>query len=224
MKRMLLLAAVPMALLSANAPAFASFHVMQIEQVIGGVDGNTTQQAIQLRMRVQGQNFMLGSRLVVWNASGANPVTIITFPDDVIADNVGSRILIVSSAFAGGAHGPAADFLMTNLIPASYLAAGRLTFEGAGGTIYWSLSWGGGNYTGPTTGDTTNDADGDFGPSFGSALPSGTTQALRFNGIASALSTNNAADYSVTSESAVFTNNTGQNGTVPVELMEFIVE
>ena len=32
-------------------PASATFHLMQIEQVIGGVDGNTGVQAIQLRMR-----------------------------------------------------------------------------------------------------------------------------------------------------------------------------
>ncbi len=43
-----------------------------------------------------------------------------------------------------------------------------------------------------------NDADGNFGPPFAGALPSTSTSALRFNGAASAQSTNNAADYSVT--------------------------
>ncbi len=36
--------------------AHATFHFMQIEQVIGGVDGDTTKQAIQLRMRSLNQN------------------------------------------------------------------------------------------------------------------------------------------------------------------------
>ena len=35
-------------------PAFASFHLMQIEQVIGGVHGDTSAQAIQLRIRFPG--------------------------------------------------------------------------------------------------------------------------------------------------------------------------
>ena len=34
-----------------TAPAHATFHFMQIEQVIGGVNGDSTAQAIQLRMR-----------------------------------------------------------------------------------------------------------------------------------------------------------------------------
>ncbi len=36
-------------------PAQATFHFMQIEQVIGGVNGDTTAQAVQLRMRPAGQ-------------------------------------------------------------------------------------------------------------------------------------------------------------------------
>src|SRR5438552_28664 len=32
---------------------------------------------------------------------------------------------------------------MANLIPASYFAAGSLTWESDGGIIYWRLSWGG---------------------------------------------------------------------------------
>ena len=38
--------------------ALASFHVMKVEQVIGGVGGDTSQQAIQLRMRAVGQNLV----------------------------------------------------------------------------------------------------------------------------------------------------------------------
>ena len=41
-------------LLCTHVPASASdpsFHLMQIEQVIGGVDGDASAQAIQLRMR-----------------------------------------------------------------------------------------------------------------------------------------------------------------------------
>ena len=56
-----------------------------------------------------------------------------------------------------------------------------------------------------------NDADGNFAPPFAGALPSTSTSALHFNGVASAMSTNNAADYSVTAGAATFTNNAGDS-------------
>ena len=51
------------AILLASSPGFTvpnTFHLMQIEQVIGGVGGNTNLQAIQLRMRAPGQQFVDG--------------------------------------------------------------------------------------------------------------------------------------------------------------------
>lgn len=207
--------------------AEAVFHLMQIEQVIGGVQGDATAQAIQLRMRAGGQNLVGNAmaRLIAFDSAGLNPVTVIVFPSNVASGGLGDRILVSSAQFANTQMQPpvASDFTMTNLIPASYLAAGRLTFEGSVGTIYWSLCWGAG-YTGSTTGSTTNDADGNFGPCFGSALPAANDQALQFTGAAMALSTNNAADYAITAGQAVFTNNAGSSLTVPVQLQSFSVE
>lgn len=196
-----------LALLAAGlaSPAHASFHFMQIEQVIGGQCGHTRSQAIQLRMRAGGQNQVGGKKLVVLDATGSNPITVFTFPNDVTTSTAGSRILLVSSSALPLL--PNADFVTSVLIPSSYLAAGRLAFEDEGGLIYWSVSWGGAGYTGSNAGLTTNDADGNFGPAFGSALPSTTTQALQFPGLFSAMSTNNAADYAVTAGAAVFTSN-----------------
>jgi hypothetical protein len=197
------------ACLALPLPAQASFHFMQIEQVIGGVNGDTTAQAVQLRMRVAGQTEVGGSELVVYDAAGNNPITILTFPNNVGTGAAGSRILITSSSFASYEATPiAADFIMTDTIPASYLAAGRLAFQNSG-LIFWSVSWGGAGYTGPNTGRMENDADGNFGPPFAGVLPSTSTSALRFNGAASAMSTSNAADYSVTPSTATFTNNAG---------------
>lgn len=51
-----------MLFLIAIQPVQAGFHLMQIEQVIGGVQGDPTAQAIQLRMRSAGHNFVLGAR------------------------------------------------------------------------------------------------------------------------------------------------------------------
>ena len=205
-------------------PAFASFHLMQIEQVIGGVNGDTTRQAVQLRMRNSGQQFVSQGQLVAWDATGANPVVLATIPTDVAIGTAGARVLLATSGF--GVVTP--DFVM-NPIPASYLAGGKITFESdgtAGTTIWWALAWGtySGTNTGVTTGGGGNDADGNFNPPFAGALPSTSQVAVRFTGAASAASTNNAADYALTTAQYVFTNNAGATGTLPVELMEFKVQ
>lgn len=190
-----------------STQAQASFHLMQIEQAIGGVGGDPTQQAVQLRMRSAGQNQVSASQIVVRDATGSNPVVVVQFGSSVMVSTAGSRILVASEALALG-HELIPDAVMTNLIPESYLAAGRLTFEKTG-TIYWSLCWGGAGYTGSTTGSTTNDADGNFGPCFDGPLPSIGDQALLFSGAANALSTNNAADYALSASPSNFTNNAG---------------
>ena len=81
------------------APAFATFHLMQIEQVIGGVGGDSTAQAIQLRMRATGENHVSLAKLVAFDATGSNAITILDLTNDVANSTVGSRVLIVSSNF-----------------------------------------------------------------------------------------------------------------------------
>ena len=44
--------------LALQPAAHATFHLMQIEQVIGGVNGDTTAQAIQLRMRARASKLL----------------------------------------------------------------------------------------------------------------------------------------------------------------------
>ena len=193
-----------------SSQALGSFHFMQIEQVIGGVNGDTTAQAIQLRMRSSLQNQMQLSRLIAHDSTGGGNIVLATFPGPVANSATGSRVLIMSSAFAQYTNPSAtADRIMSALIPASYLAAGSLTFEDNFGTIYWRLSWGGAGYTGSNAGSITNDGDGNFGPPVAGPLPSTTRQALKFNGSATAQSTNNLADYSVTGGDAIFNNNAG---------------
>jgi hypothetical protein len=196
------------AVFTAGTTAYASFHIMQIEQVIGGVNGDTSAQAIQLRMRAAGQNFVSQARLVVRDAAGLNPILVKDLTTDVANGAAGDRVLIVSSTFTNLTT-PATlpDFVMTQTIPASYLAAGRLTYEDDFGMILWSVSWGGTNYTGPETGSLVNDADGNFGPPFSGPLPSTNTSALQFTGAIAAPSVNNAADYALTSGPAIFVNN-----------------
>jgi len=198
----------------ATRPAEASFHLMQIEEVIGGVNGNTNAQAIQLRMRAPGQNLVAGAMLVAHDAAGANPIVLITFPADVTNAVTGDRILAATSDFTlATSPALAPDFPLTNVIPASYLPAGSLTYESSG-IILWRLSWGGASYTGLGSGSLTNDADGDFNPPFPGPLPSTTDQAVLFQFASTAPSTNNANDYALTPGGAVFTSNSGSAGTV----------
>ncbi|MEE9293982.1 MAG: IPTL-CTERM sorting domain-containing protein [Phycisphaerae bacterium] len=191
-------------------PADAGFHLMQIEQVIGGVNGDTSAQAIQLRLRFPGETLLEFARIRAWDSAGANPITLIDFDASVPPSGVGARVLITSPSFATYTETPlTSDFILTSLIPNSYLAAGRITYEQDNGDIFWSLSFGGAAYTGPTTGLSTNDADGEFGPPFDGPCPSGTTRALQFQGVATDPSSTNANDYELTTGPAVFTNNAG---------------
>ena len=201
--------------LALQPAAHATFHLMQIEQVIGSVNGDTTAQAIQLRMRAAGQNFVSGGKLVVFDAAGLNPITVLNVASNVANGAVGDHVLIASATFPSHTT-PAAvpDFTMANLIPASYFAAGSLAWESDAGTVLWRLSWGGAAYTGPKTGSTDNDADGNFGPPFGDPLPSSCTNALEFQGNATDKSTNNAADYLLIGSPIVFVNNAGASFTV----------
>ena len=197
-------------------PAGASFHLMQIEQVIGGVNGHTDIQAIQLRMRSTfPQNLVSQGRLVVRNATGSNPVLLIDFTQDVLNGALGDRVLAATSNFSATTTTDLVpDAVLTNPIPPSYLPAGSLTWEDDFGTVYWRLSWGGATYTGLGTGSTLNDPDGVYSPPFAGPLPSTTQQALLFRFAASAQSTNNANDYALTTGAAIFTNNFPSSGTI----------
>ncbi|HET9316746.1 MAG TPA: hypothetical protein VFQ51_14215, partial [Vicinamibacteria bacterium] len=217
------LSALTLGAIALAQPAFASFHLMQIEQVIGGVNGDTSRQAIQLRMRAGGQNQVQLARVRAWDAAGQNPVTLVDMVSPVAIGAAGARVLIATNGFLSPTLIP--DFIM-NPIPVGYLPAGKITFEDDAGTVWWGFAWGGASYTGTNTGQSgasgvANDADGNFNPPFAGALQSSNTQAIQFTGAASAQSTNNAADYALTAGAAVFTKNDGSSGTVPVELMEF---
>lgn len=196
----------------AAEPSSAAFHLMQIEQVIGGVNGDPTAQAIQLRLRAGGETALSFARLRAWDAEGANPITLIDFTSGVPGGGLGDRVLIASPAFMTYLQTPiSSDFQMMSLIPDTYLAAGRITFESDSGRIYWLLGFGGSAYVGSTTGSGTNDRDGDFGLPFAGPLPSSDARALLFQGLATDFSLSNDVDYALTDGPAVFTNNAGES-------------
>ena len=202
------LAASTLTLAASSAPA--AFHVMQIEEIIGGINGNTSAQAIQLRLRGPGQTVLSNARVRAWDATGANPVLLLDMTTNVANGSGGDNILLASSAFNiimssvyGGSY--ASDFVLTSLIPAGYLSGGKVTFEDDGGTVYWSTAFG--NYTGTNLGNVgTNDADGNFGaPTV--AVPSNSRTGIRFINGFGAPSTTNVADYALTADPASVRNN-----------------
>jgi hypothetical protein len=196
--------------------ASATFHLMQIEQVMAGVDGDTTAQAIQLRLRNVFENMVSQGRLVAYDATGSNPVILINVPSNVANGAAGATILFTTPSFNSMTNGAATpDFTLTNPIPVSYLAAGSLTWEEkTTGTVYWRLSWGGASYTGSNAGSIINDDNGDFGPPWAGPMPHLGVKALLFQGTASAQSHSNATDYAFSTGAAVWKNNAGTSFTV----------
>jgi hypothetical protein len=199
--------------------ALAAFHLMEIEQVIAGVDGDTSAQAIQLKMRDFNQQFVTGNaQLVVRDATGANPVVLSTFPaPNPVLSGSCQPILLATSAMAAKTVPPldatARDFAM-NPIPAAYLPAGTLTFEAVGGVVYWRLSWGGAAYTGPhnvIASPAGNSVTALASPAYAGPLPSTGGYALRFTPPCATLSSNNAAQYGLTAGPATFTANDSVN-------------
>jgi hypothetical protein len=195
--------------------AQAVFHLMKIEQIIGGVNGDTTAQAIQLRLRAVGENFVSQTRLTAVDATGSNLVLLDDMTTDVSVGTAGARILIATPSFLNYTNVPITPDFIMDPIPASYLAAGQVRYTNDAGSLrYWLLSWG--NYTGIQTGTPDNDANGNFSPPVSFALPSTSLQALRFtrSTAANALSVTNAGDYTLTSSASDWINNAGATVTL----------
>lgn len=204
-----------LAVAGACVPALATYHLMQIQRVIGGVEGDPQAQAIQIRSRATGQNLLAPARLVARDAAGANPIILFDFASSVDNDAAGATVLIASEHFSDYTDPPAEpDFVMTNLIPEDYLVAGCLSFEDDGGGVLFLVAWGGSDFTGSTAGATVNDSNGDFGPAFGDALPSEDVRALSFAGAASDLNESSATSFALSEDAAEFTNNAGDSFTV----------
>ncbi len=85
-----------------------------------------------------------------------------------------------------------------------------MTFETDAGGILWSFAWGGVFYSGSNLGGIDNDANGIYGPPFPGSLPTFSRQGVIFKGPATAFSTNNAADYVLSSDPAMVITNNGR--------------
>ncbi len=203
-----------------------------IDIIVAGVDGDTSRQAIQMRF-FQINQCVAGMMLTAWDAAGANPVDVLTIGSEVANNGVGDTVLLASPNFAA-IDSPTPDFIMSNLIPASYLAAGSLTWQWIGDpAIFWRVCWGGAAYTGSTVVALDNDSDGTVAPAFNGGLPSVATSGLmydpNFAGLEGASSTPgdsnwSEADYRFTTGAAILTNNAGNSATLPVALQMFVID
>lgn len=202
-------------LLAAAVPASASYHHVEIEKIVGGVQGDATAQVIQLRIKEAGTN-VEGLQIVACDAAGNNPVTIFTIPANVANNAFGSRILLCTAAMLGKLSPPIVpEFVFTTVIPQAYLAAGTLYIDHPGDAIgpLWRLSWGGANYSGPGTVEPINDNDGNANPAYGAGIPINASKMVRFRYTADIPGDTNNADYVSDSNGSVH-NNAGQPATI----------
>ena len=180
--------------------AYASFHCMRIHAVMGGANGNTGIQYVELRMNAGGQTLVNGHVLRFYNAGGSMTGSF-TIPAPVSNGATGASILIGTSGLQAAA-GVTPDFVM----PSNVIApSGKVTFaEGfdncqfGGPSVVDSVAYGS-TYTGGV----------DYGSKFPSNLPTGGAQALTLNNL-NLEPVNNATEYAL--QAAAPRNNAGAVG------------
>jgi hypothetical protein len=217
MQSRLLHGALVLAGLLAVTPAQAQYAHVQIEMVIGSVDGDPAAQAVQLRIGQAGDNALAGMEVVACDATGANPVTICTIPSNVSNGALGARVLLCSNAMLGRlAPSITPDFMLSAPIPTSYLAAGSLYLDMPGDAMgpLWRLSWGGASYSGSGAVETINDADGDCNPAYPSTIDGVVGRGVQFRFDPATPSTTNANDYASGQGADQVWNNAGDKATI----------
>lgn len=115
------------ALLAWPRPATATFHLVEINKVMAGYEGDATVQAVELRMLAAGENFVNTASIKVYDAGG-NPVSILgTFAADLPSAGsvAGAKILCATNAFATR-FGITPDLVIAPGIPET---TGQVSFE-----------------------------------------------------------------------------------------------
>lgn len=134
-----LLAAVVAGVVAAP-PAHAAFHLMKVVEVFPGTAAQPDAQFVELQMFANGQNFVNGHAIRVYNASGVQ-TNVISFTSDV-ASGANQSSILVATTQAATLFGIAADLTMPPVLP---LGGGKVCFDG-----FDCVAWG--SYSGPTAG------------------------------------------------------------------------
>ena len=163
---------VPIAILTAAlglSPAFATFHLMVVEEVFPGTADAPDAQYVMLRMTSGGQNFVSGTFITVQDAAGNSLGRFGTFDHSVAAGGgVCSWPNCPAVLIGTGAAQTLLGFTFDQIVDAQ---SNRVPLPAGGGRICFRsttsvvdcVAWG--NYTGGNTipSPTVNGCDADFG-------------------------------------------------------------
>ncbi len=106
----------------------ASFHIVNITKLMAGYNGDTSIQAVELKMTAGGQNLVNGLSIAAYNGSGALLATLGTFAGNVPNALNGDRILCATTNFRD-TFGIIPDLIITPGIP---ITSGQVAFETPG--------------------------------------------------------------------------------------------
>jgi hypothetical protein len=114
-----------------------AFHLVEINKLLIGYNGNTAIQAVELKLLSGGENFVGGAFIAVYDSLGDPVATLGTFPGNVANGVAGDRILCATAAFAS-AFSITPDLVINPGIP---MVTGQVSFEKPG-CIINSLAYG----------------------------------------------------------------------------------
>jgi len=102
-----------------------TFHLAEIYKIMAGYNGNTTIQAVEVRMNATGQNLVNGASIVTYDPDGAAVATLGTFTADLPIGVAGARFLCATTAFQT-TFGITADLTIS---PGIVPMTGQVSFE-----------------------------------------------------------------------------------------------
>lgn len=109
-------------------PAYATFHIANISKVMCGFNGDSTIQAVEIKMTTGGQNLVSAMQIVIYNGSGTLVATLGTFPANVPNGLGGDNILCATPKFQT-TFGIIPDLVITPGIP---VTSGQVVYEKVG--------------------------------------------------------------------------------------------
>ena len=176
--------------------AEAAFHCMRIHAVMGGYNGDSNIQFVELRMDAGGQTFISGHTIQFFDASGALKAAF-TFPSGITNSAKGDSILIGTAEFNSSVAGGTADFVFANANTTGSNGGDPLhPVQVPGGTVVFASGIGGCSFAVPVDSLAYGSAMATYGTA-AAALPSpGTTKADELNNLMT-LPTNNSTEYAL---------------------------
>jgi serralysin len=124
-------------LLLTNTPAFAAFHLWEVNELFRSADGSL--QYVELFNFSDFENAISGHKLI---ASGGGPDRVFTFPGNLGTIDTSDRTLLIATANFQAITGVAPDYTL----PENFMApsGGTVLFDGS----FNSITYGAGAYTG----------------------------------------------------------------------------